>query len=281
MKSCGERLAKSPSNGITTSSRTPSPAIRSALVSSEVISFGAVSGETTVRGCGSNVSTVSAPRITSRWPRCTPSNSPTATWRGRGLGIGEPGDLHQPRKPTTGLSVPSPRGSASAIRPSPSSSRTVRRGRAGRDRHAVAGAPGVLAGQLDGRQEAERVGERRRSARRRRRRTARSGAPQLEAVRVAEVGDQRAHVGARAALDRERRPLAVAPEQLEARARRPRARGARPPRRRAPARTRAGRRPAPPSRPAAAGGSARSAARAARTACGRARSRRRRRRWST
>jgi hypothetical protein len=41
------------------------------------------------------------------------------------LGIGEPGDVHQPRKPTTGLSVPSPRGSASAIRPSPSTSRTV------------------------------------------------------------------------------------------------------------------------------------------------------------
>ena len=83
MKSCGERLANAPSNGITTSSRTPSPAIRSAFVSSDVISFGAVSGETTVRGCGSNVSTVSAPPITSRWPTCTPSNSPTATWRGR------------------------------------------------------------------------------------------------------------------------------------------------------------------------------------------------------
>ena len=44
------------------------------------------------RGCGSKVSTVSAPRITSRWPRCTPSNSPTATRRGRVLGVGEPGD---------------------------------------------------------------------------------------------------------------------------------------------------------------------------------------------
>ena len=41
--------------------------------------------------------------------------------------------------------------------------------------------------------------------------------PQLDAVGVAEVGDQRAHVGARRALDRERRALAVAPELLEAR----------------------------------------------------------------
>ena len=35
-------------------------------------------------GCGSNVSTVSLPGITSRWPRWTPSNSPTAIRRGRG-----------------------------------------------------------------------------------------------------------------------------------------------------------------------------------------------------
>ena len=88
MNACGDWLANAPSNGITTSSRTPSPAIRSIFVSSDVISFGALSGATTVRGCGSNVSTVSAPRITSRWPRCTPSNSPTATWRGRGSASG-------------------------------------------------------------------------------------------------------------------------------------------------------------------------------------------------
>ena len=47
-------------------SSTPRPAIRSALVASVVSSSGAVCGETTIRGCGSNVSTVSAPRITSR-----------------------------------------------------------------------------------------------------------------------------------------------------------------------------------------------------------------------
>ena len=57
--------------------------ISSALASRLVSSFGAASGRTTRSGCGSNVSTVSLPRITSRCPRWTPSNSPTATRRGR------------------------------------------------------------------------------------------------------------------------------------------------------------------------------------------------------
>src|ERR671915_180867 len=39
-------------------------------------------------------------------------------------GVGEPDDVHQPRKPTMGLSVPSPRGSARAMRPASSRSRT-------------------------------------------------------------------------------------------------------------------------------------------------------------
>ena len=112
------------------------------------------------------------------------------------------------------------------------------------DRDAVARPACVLAGQLDGRQERR---ARRRAGRSRPASATSNGpiarAPQLEAVGVAEVGDQRAHVGPRAALDRERRPLAVAPEQVEARARRPRARAARPPRPRAPARRRACRRP--------------------------------------
>ena len=47
-----------------------------------MISFGVASGWITASGCGSKVSTVSAPRITSRWPRCTPSNVPIATLRG-------------------------------------------------------------------------------------------------------------------------------------------------------------------------------------------------------
>ena len=93
MKPCGDCAAKAPSKGITTSSRTPSPAIRSALASSEVSSFGAEPGATTARGCGSKVSAVSAPRITSRCPMWTPSNSPTATWRGPALGVREPGDV--------------------------------------------------------------------------------------------------------------------------------------------------------------------------------------------
>ena len=185
--------------------------------------------------------------MTSRWPRCTPSNSPTATWRGRALGVGEPGDPScTPRKPTTGLSVPSARGSASAIRPSPSTSSTVPRGRRRRDRDAVRRAPRrrrrVELDRRAGSASASSSGDEAR-----RRRATSNGpiarAPQLDAVGVAEVGDQRAHVGARGALDRERR-----------RARR-RARAARSactvdlalgeldrPRPRAPARTRAGRR---------------------------------------
>ena len=62
MNSCAVCAMRSPSNGITTSSSTPRPAIRSAFCSSVVSSFGAASGATTVRGCGSNVSTLSAPR---------------------------------------------------------------------------------------------------------------------------------------------------------------------------------------------------------------------------
>ena len=84
MNSEGVCAANCSSNGITTSSRTPSAAISSILASRLVSSRGAASGRITVSGCGSNVSTVSLPPITSRWPRCTPSNSPTATRRGRG-----------------------------------------------------------------------------------------------------------------------------------------------------------------------------------------------------
>ena len=59
-----------------------------------VSSLGIASGWITLSGCGSNVSTVSEPRITSRWPMCTPSNWPTATRRSRGRGLVERGDLH-------------------------------------------------------------------------------------------------------------------------------------------------------------------------------------------
>ena len=50
MNSCAVWAMRAPSNGITTSSSTPSAAIRSALISSDVSSFGALSGATTVRG---------------------------------------------------------------------------------------------------------------------------------------------------------------------------------------------------------------------------------------
>src|SRR5919109_4037294 len=73
--------AKSRSNGITTSSSTPSPATRSRLMANGVSSFGVASGWRIARGWGSKVSAVLLPRITSRWPRWTPSNVPMATLR--------------------------------------------------------------------------------------------------------------------------------------------------------------------------------------------------------
>ena len=53
-----------------------------------MISFGAASGWMTLSGCGSKVSTVSAPSITLRWPTWTPSKVPIATSRGRGSASG-------------------------------------------------------------------------------------------------------------------------------------------------------------------------------------------------
>ncbi len=60
----------------------------SRLISNGMISFGAASGWITCTGCGSNVSTVSAPSITAWWPRWTPSKVPIATWRSRGSASG-------------------------------------------------------------------------------------------------------------------------------------------------------------------------------------------------
>ena len=73
------RLANSRSNGISTSSSTPRPVIRSPFIESDWSSLGSASGLSTASGCGSKVSTASHPRITSRWPRCTPSKVPIAT----------------------------------------------------------------------------------------------------------------------------------------------------------------------------------------------------------
>ena len=87
----------------------------------------------------------------------------------------------------------------------------------------MAGLAGRRSSSADRRQDAvQRLGELR-TAERRSRRAARAAprrrrreradrrAPQLDAVGVAEVGDQRAHVGPRRAGDRERRAVAVAP----------------------------------------------------------------------
>ncbi len=73
--------ANSRSNGIVTSSSTPRPAIRSAFMLGVFSSLGSLPGLITACGCVPNVSTVSLPRITSRWPRWTPSKVPIATLR--------------------------------------------------------------------------------------------------------------------------------------------------------------------------------------------------------
>ena len=168
------RAANAPSNGMTTSSSTPSPATRSALVSSEVSSFGAASGATTARGCGSKVSTVSAPRdhlAVAEVHAVELADRHAARAR---LGVGEPGDVHQPRKPTTGLSVPSARGSASAISPSSSTQPGGARRRGPATATPCAARRAASPSQLDGGQEAQRVVERDEAPRRPRRRTGRS-----------------------------------------------------------------------------------------------------------
>ena len=230
MKSCGDWLANAPSNGITTSSCTPRPGDQVGLggqrrdqlrrlVRRDDRARVRLEGQDGVRAAHHlAVAEVDAVEL---------ADGDVAR---AGLRIGEPGDLHQPRKPTTGLSVPSPRGSARAIRPSGVDEPHDRAPPAvrGRNRHAVPRPARVVARQRDRGQEPERVVERHEAAGVGDVERADRRAPQLEAVRVAEVGDQRAHVGARAALDRERRPLPVAPQQRRSGARRPRARAGRP-----------------------------------------------------
>jgi hypothetical protein len=63
------RRASASSKDTTTISPTPREPISSALRSGVVRSRGARAGATTLAGCGSKVRTVSAPRMTSRWPR--------------------------------------------------------------------------------------------------------------------------------------------------------------------------------------------------------------------
>ena len=93
---------------------TPSASISSALRASGVSSFGVCWGATTETGWGSNVSTLSAPAITSRWPRCTPSKVPTATLRppSFALDVGQARDLHADSKPRAAR----PRGACERLR---------------------------------------------------------------------------------------------------------------------------------------------------------------------
>ena len=164
--------------------------------------------------------------MTSRWPRWTPSNSPTATRRGRGSASGSDVTFIA-RKPTTGFRAPS-RGSATAIGPSVSTSRTGPCPTCGPrpspaastatpcDAWRAAPASRCTTGRKLSASVRDSIGGRR--DRRPRRRTGRSRAAQLLAVGVAQVGDQAADVGARRALDREaaRGSVTVAPELLEA-----------------------------------------------------------------
>ena len=112
---------------------TPSPATSSALRSSVVSSSGARGGrDRPTAGAGRTSGRVSAPRMTSRWPRWTPSKVPTATRRGRGS--------------ASGRRVTFTRGSlrwASAAR-----RRAVRRSRPGRPRRRAAPRPSPAVGRL-------------------------------------------------------------------------------------------------------------------------------------
>ena len=116
------RCAKAPSNGITTSSSTPSAGDQLGLALERRSAASArASGATTASGCGSKVSTVSAPRdhlAVAEVDAVELADRDAARAR---LDVGSEvsrSSYHQPRKPTMGLSVPSARGSATAIRPS-------------------------------------------------------------------------------------------------------------------------------------------------------------------
>ena len=80
----GDRRRTPGRRGSRRARRRPSPSITSRLIGNGMISFGVASGWITESGWGSNVSTVSAPSITSRWPTWTPSKLPIAILRGRG-----------------------------------------------------------------------------------------------------------------------------------------------------------------------------------------------------
>ena len=208
---------------MTTSSSTPSEAITSRLIANESSSRGSASGWITASGWGSKVSTVSAPRMTSRWPRCTPSKVPTATRRCRGCASGrgvtftartlrggappcalghrhEPSLVGQAHRRAARAPVPSraarasPRGRTRSASASSSS-------RAGRKESASASgtiAPLGIGSRL------EREGTDPACAR----------APRSR--RRPSAGHELAHVGPGRALDLEPHPLPLAPAALEA-----------------------------------------------------------------
>ena len=235
----------------------------SALRSSVVSRRGAPPGATMAAGCGSKVTTVSAPRMTSRWPRWTPSKVPTAIRRGRGS-TSESGVTFI-RGTLRRASAGRPRG---APRWPPGRRRRPARtcstsGSASRvDRLPVTGAPRGVGVDLDARQEGERLLERQHAL----------GigvldgegpdprAPQLLAVAVAQLGDERAHVGPGRALDEELRRDPRGATAARSGRRRPRARAPRRPRRRARARRPCAPARGRPSRSAGAGRCARWAA---------------------
>ena len=98
MKSSAAIEENSSSNGITTSSSTPSPSITSRLTSNGMISFGAAPGEARSSGCGSKVSTVSAPSITAGGRVDAVEDADRHVPRSA-LDVGELGHLDPHRKP--------------------------------------------------------------------------------------------------------------------------------------------------------------------------------------
>ena len=242
---------------MTTSSSTPSPAIRSRLIEYGITSLGVASGWITDSGCGSKVSTVSLPRMTSRWPTCTPSKVPMATLRrgaspGGRLGMsgrrvtftartlrraaarGREARRWPPARPsqvsrTAAGIVPSPRSAGTRAPWAAIAASSAPSGRSGMNASACASGTTASASASSSRNGPIAV---------------RSSSL---AVGVAEPGDQLAHVGARRAFDLECGVLAIACLQFGTVYRRPAA--PRPPaaRRGGPSRTAARRPPARPS----------------------------------
>src|SRR4051812_47670130 len=212
--------AKSRSNGIVTSSSTPSPAIRSAFTPGGQSSFGSASGRTTASGCGSNVSTVSLSPITSRWPRCTPSKVPIATRRpgfgcasGRGVifmgGASLGGEDHERLEHTV-------LGARDGHEASIVSEPHLRADRLPGNGHTVRSTRRLGGRKLDGGNEVQRVRKGHERLGILQPEGPDSRALELLAVRVAEVGHELPHVRAGRHLELEAHAVALSPELLEA-----------------------------------------------------------------